>query len=94
MRSPSLCVQAVLVQYFCSFVGTVPLSLHQYLLCIAFGFVGMPIAALVKLIPVPETSWSAAVIASLCGEAEEEAASDAENNLQEPLLNNHPTPTE
>lgn len=82
-------VQAVLVQYFCSFVGTVPLSLHQYLLCIAFGFVGMPIAAVVKFVPVPKTSLSP-VLGGMT-----EADFEENNDLEEPLLNNdRPAPTE
>lgn len=45
--------QVVLVQCLGKFASTVPLSLHDFLLCVALGSIAMPVAALVKLIPVP-----------------------------------------
>jgi len=62
--------------------------LHQYLLCVAFGFVGMPIAAIVKLIPVPKTSLSTAITTSMGGVFMEEgdASGEGRGDLEEPLL--------
>ncbi|KAM3294001.1 hypothetical protein ACQJBY_037102 [Aegilops geniculata] len=44
--------QFILVQFLGDFANTTPLTQFQWLICILFGFLGMPIAAMIKLIPV------------------------------------------
>lgn len=44
--------QVVIVQFLGDFANTVPLSGSEWFVSIFFGFLGMPIAAAVKLIPV------------------------------------------
>jgi P-type Ca2+ transporter type 2C len=47
--------QFIIIQYLGDFANTTPLSLMQWIACIFIGFIGMPIAAAVKMIPVG--SW-------------------------------------
>ncbi|KAE9597686.1 putative cation-transporting P-type ATPase, P-type ATPase, transmembrane domain-containing protein [Lupinus albus] len=44
--------QIIIVEYLGTFANTTPLSLVQWLFCILVGFMGMPIAAQLKQIPV------------------------------------------
>ncbi|XP_044364579.1 calcium-transporting ATPase 3, plasma membrane-type isoform X1 [Triticum aestivum] len=44
--------QFILVQFLGDFANTTPLTQLQWLICILFGFLGMPIAAMIKLISV------------------------------------------
>jgi Ca2+-transporting ATPase len=44
--------QIIIVQFLGDFANTIPLSFKQWFSCIVIGFIGMPIAAIVKLIPV------------------------------------------
>ncbi|KAM0851067.1 hypothetical protein ACQ4PT_052678 [Festuca glaucescens] len=44
--------QIIIVQFLGDFANTTPLSFKQWFSCIVIGFIGMPIAAIVKLIPV------------------------------------------
>ena len=44
--------QFIMVQFLGEFANTTPLNLHQWLVSVHLGLVGMPIAAAVKLIPV------------------------------------------
>ena len=45
--------QIVIVEFLGEFASTVPLSLEQWIVCVSVGFLGIPVAAAVKLIPVP-----------------------------------------
>uniref|UniRef100_A0ACD6A3B3 Uncharacterized protein n=1 Tax=Avena sativa TaxID=4498 RepID=A0ACD6A3B3_AVESA len=44
--------QFILVQFLGDFANTTPLTQLQWLICVLFGFLGMPIAAAIKLISV------------------------------------------
>lgn len=44
--------QIIIVEFLGTFANTHPLTLHQWIASIVFGFLGMPIAAAVKMIPV------------------------------------------
>ncbi|KAG8062755.1 hypothetical protein GUJ93_ZPchr0003g17325 [Zizania palustris] len=44
--------QFILVQFLGDFANTTPLNQQQWLVSILFGFLGMPVAAAIKLIPV------------------------------------------
>lgn len=44
--------QIIIVQFLGDFANTSPLSFKQWFYCIVIGFIGMPIAAIVKLFPV------------------------------------------
>lgn len=44
--------QIIIVEFLGDFASTTPLDPSQWLVCVLFGFLGMPIAAAVKLIPV------------------------------------------
>ncbi|KAM0884018.1 hypothetical protein ACQ4PT_031255 [Festuca glaucescens] len=44
--------QFILVQFLGDFANTTPLTQVQWLICVLFGFLGMPIAAAIKLISV------------------------------------------
>ncbi|KAJ4767417.1 Calcium-transporting ATPase [Rhynchospora pubera] len=50
--STTVTFQYLIVQYLGEFANTIPLSSSQWFVCIFLGFLSMPIAALVKLIPV------------------------------------------
>ncbi|MCO5604096.1 hypothetical protein L7F22_058254 [Adiantum nelumboides] len=53
------CVQVLLVELCGSFTSTVHLAWYKWLLCIGFGAVSMPLAAIIKFIPVPKQPiWS------------------------------------
>ncbi|CAI7854914.1 unnamed protein product, partial [Closterium sp. NIES-54] len=67
--------QAVLVQVLGKLASTVPLSLHDWLLCVGLGAIGLPVAAVVKLIPVPARTASG-------------AAAEPSDSLREPLIAN------
>ncbi|CAK9182841.1 unnamed protein product [Ilex paraguariensis] len=47
--------QIVIVEILGTFANTSPLSLHQWFASVSIGFLGMPIAAAVKMIPVGST---------------------------------------
>lgn len=44
--------QFIIVQFLGDFAYTIPLTFFQWFLSILIGFLGMPIAAAVKLVPV------------------------------------------
>lgn len=44
--------QFIIIQFLGDFANTTPLTLNQWIACIFIGFIGMPIAAIVKMIPV------------------------------------------
>ncbi|OEL26213.1 Calcium-transporting ATPase 1, plasma membrane-type [Dichanthelium oligosanthes] len=44
--------QFIIIQFLGSFANTTPLTFTQWIACILIGFVGMPIAAAVKMVPV------------------------------------------
>ncbi|KDP33169.1 hypothetical protein JCGZ_13434 [Jatropha curcas] len=44
--------QIIIVEFIGTYANTVPLSLSQWLGCLIIGFVGMPVAAFLKMIPV------------------------------------------
>ena len=44
--------QFVIVQFLGDFASTTPLTFKQWLFTVFIGFVGMPIAAAIKMIPV------------------------------------------
>jgi len=44
--------QFIIIQFLGDFANTIPLTLNQWIACICIGFIGMPIAAIVKMIPV------------------------------------------
>lgn len=44
--------QIIIVEFLGTYANTCPLSLEQWFASIVFGFLSMPIAAAVKLIPV------------------------------------------
>ncbi|CAA7387823.1 unnamed protein product [Spirodela intermedia] len=44
--------QVLIVQFLGDFANTTPLSLVQWFICVAIGFLGMPVAAAIKFIPV------------------------------------------
>ncbi|CAA7393597.1 unnamed protein product [Spirodela intermedia] len=50
--SCTVAFQIIIVEFLGDFAGTTPLDLSQWLVCVLIGFLGMPIAAAVKLIPV------------------------------------------
>jgi P-type Ca2+ transporter type 2C len=50
--SSTVIFQFIIVQFLGEFANTIPLSYSQWFACIFLGFLSMPIAALVKLIPV------------------------------------------
>jgi len=44
--------QVILIEFLGSFASTIPLSQTQWFLSVLIGFLGMPVAMLVKLIPL------------------------------------------
>jgi cytochrome c biogenesis protein CcdA len=46
--------QVIMVQFLGKFANTVPLNKEQWLITVFIGFMSLPIAAIVKLIPVPK----------------------------------------
>ncbi|GAB2279572.1 Calcium-transporting ATPase 2, plasma membrane-type [Dionaea muscipula] len=44
--------QCIIVEFLGTFANTTPLSSSQWFFCICIGFLGMPVAAVLKLIPV------------------------------------------
>ncbi|KAL5219282.1 hypothetical protein ABZP36_019966 [Zizania latifolia] len=50
--SSTVIFQFIIVQFLGDFANTSPLTFKQWINCIFIGFIGMPIAAVVKLIPV------------------------------------------
>ncbi|KAI4388660.1 hypothetical protein MLD38_000970 [Melastoma candidum] len=44
--------QIVIIEFLGTFANTYPLSLQQWAVTVLFGFLGMPVAALLKMIPV------------------------------------------
>lgn len=44
--------QIIIVEFLGTFANTSPLSLKQWIGSVLFGFLGMPIAAALKMIPV------------------------------------------
>lgn len=44
--------QIIIIEFLGDFANTTPLSLLEWLACILIGFLGMPISALIKLVPV------------------------------------------
>lgn len=44
--------QVVIVQFLGTFANTYPLNLQQWVATVILGFLGMPIAAALKMIPV------------------------------------------
>ncbi|XP_062210264.1 calcium-transporting ATPase 10, plasma membrane-type-like [Phragmites australis] len=50
--SSTVIFQFIIIQFLGDFANTTPLTFKQWITCISIGFIGMPIAAIVKLIPV------------------------------------------
>ncbi|XP_010272469.1 PREDICTED: calcium-transporting ATPase 1, chloroplastic [Nelumbo nucifera] len=50
--SCTLLFQIVIVEFLGTFANTSPLTLSQWFFCILIGFFGMPIAAIIKMLPV------------------------------------------
>ncbi|KAK9678466.1 hypothetical protein RND81_11G213300 [Saponaria officinalis] len=50
--SCTLFFQIIIVEYLGTFANTTPLTITQWLLSIVIGFIGMPVAAALKMIPV------------------------------------------
>ncbi|XP_047335151.1 calcium-transporting ATPase 2, plasma membrane-type-like [Impatiens glandulifera] len=46
--------QIIIIEFLGTFANTTPLSLQQWYFSIVIGFLGMPIAALLKLVPIKE----------------------------------------
>jgi Ca2+-transporting ATPase len=44
--------QIIIIEFLGSFANTTPLSLRQWFICVFLGFLGMPIAAVLKMIPI------------------------------------------
>lgn len=44
--------QIIIVEFLGTFASTSPLTWHQWFTSVAIGFLGMPIAAAIKMIPV------------------------------------------
>lgn len=44
--------QVLIVQFLGDFANTTPLTLVQWFICVVIGFLGMPVAAAIKFIPV------------------------------------------
>lgn len=44
--------QIIIIELLGTFASTTPLSLGQWFVCVFVGFLGMPIAAALKMIPV------------------------------------------
>lgn len=44
--------QIIIIEFLGTFANTFPLTLHQWFFSVFIGFLGMPIAAIVKMIPV------------------------------------------
>jgi Ca2+-transporting ATPase len=66
--------QFIMVQFLGKFANTVPLTKEQWLITVSIGFVSLPIAALVKSIPVPE-NFKLVSVPESC-------------DMQQPLLSN------
>ncbi|CAI0393422.1 unnamed protein product [Linum tenue] len=47
--------QIIIVEFLGTFASTTPLTWQQWFVSIAFGFLGMPIAAILKMVPVGST---------------------------------------
>ncbi|XP_068654227.1 calcium-transporting ATPase 10, plasma membrane-type-like [Aristolochia californica] len=47
--------QIIIIEFLGDFANTTPLTLSQWFLSVLFGFLGMPIAAAIKMIPVGST---------------------------------------
>jgi Ca2+-transporting ATPase len=73
--------QFIMVQFLGKFANTVPLTKEQWLITVSIGFVSLPIAALIKLIPVPEKFKSVSVRESVNSGGEE-------GDIQQSLLSN------
>lgn len=50
--SSTILFQIIIVEYLGTFANTYPLTWQQWFASVAFGFLGMPIAAIIKMIPV------------------------------------------
>ena len=50
--SSTVIFQFIIIQFLGDFANTTPLTFNQWITCIFIGFIGMPIAAIVKMIPV------------------------------------------
>lgn len=48
--------QVIIIEFLGDFANTTPLTSAQWFLSIFIGFLGMPIAAIIKLLPVGSTS--------------------------------------
>lgn len=73
--------QFIMVQFLGKFANTVPLTKEQWLMTVSIGFVSLPIAALVKLIPVPQNF-------TLVSVQESSNSGGEEGDIQQPLLSN------
>jgi Ca2+-transporting ATPase len=73
--------QFIMVQFLGKFANTVPLTKEQWLITVSIGFVSLPIAALVKFIPVPKNFKLVSVPESFNSGVEE-------GDIQQPLLSN------
>lgn len=50
--SATVFFQIIIVEYLGAFANTTPLTLAQWFLSIIIGFLGMPVAVVLKMIPV------------------------------------------
>lgn len=67
--------QVVLVQYLGKFASTAPLTLAQFVACIALASIAMPVAAFVKTLPVPKTTPSQVILNAVYPPEEEKKES-------------------
>ena len=51
--------QAIIVELLGAFAGTVPLSCNLWLVSVLIGAASLPVAVVLKCIPVPETKYTA-----------------------------------
>lgn len=51
----TLVMQYIIIQFGGEFTSTTPLTLNEWLLCIFIGSLGLPVGALVKMIPLSES---------------------------------------
>lgn len=58
--------QVILVEFLGKFASTIPLTLREWGLCILIGFFSMPIAVLVKYIPVNKETTPFLHVKALC----------------------------
>eukprot|EP01101_Sappina_pedata_P004273 TRINITY_DN1782_c1_g1_i2.p1 TRINITY_DN1782_c1_g1~~TRINITY_DN1782_c1_g1_i2.p1 ORF type:complete len:959 (+),score=539.43 TRINITY_DN1782_c1_g1_i2:44-2920(+) len=68
-------MQFLLVQFGGEWVGTVPLNATQWVACIAVGALSIPVAFLLRLVPVKEVNYHRATVAERAAAATEKGKS-------------------